>query len=151
MSKSGLLHRWAHDGMVTTENQAAGDDVKNGELREFDPREQCLLDFKKRTKTAMKAGECIIVLAGTNQTLQEETSDYSLQKLTVDCRMTSVMEKTFPNKTLWSVHGGTKMIDHILIVNVDGGSVNKAGKLPFSLGFSTYHRGIYADFKAENF
>ena len=38
----------------------------------------------------------------------------------------------------------------MLTVNVDGGSSNKAGQLPVSLAFSTDHRGMYADFNAEN-
>ena len=118
-------------------------------MMEVDPREQCLTDFMKWIKEQRESGEKVVVLTDANQTVMERTTAYSLSDLLTDCQMRSTLEDAYPEQSLWLLDLGSKTIDHILTAGIGHKQVSKIGKLPFGLIFSSNHRAMFADLKAN--
>ena len=93
--------------------------LERDDTREVDPREKCLIDFKKWIENRRNNGEKLIVLTDANQALHEQTRAYSLHNLVTDCRLSSVMEDNHPTCTLRSLDRGSKTIDHIITAGVN--------------------------------
>lgn len=122
--------------------------LERGDTAEVDPRERCLTDLKKWVDQRRNRGDKVVILTDANQSLSDSTGTFSLCNLVEECQMHSVLEDKYPEQTLRSVARGSKTIDHILTAGINNGSVGRAGQLPFGLGFSSDHRGMFADLDA---
>ena len=79
----------------------------------------------------------------------EQTTAYNLSDLLTDCQMRSTLEGAYLEQSLRSLGRGIKTIDHILTAGIGHEQVRKVGQLPFGLNFSSNHRAMFADLKAD--
>ena len=111
----------------------------------IDPREKILLDMNEWISQNIGANDQFVLLTDANQSLDDNTTTYSLRKLIQDNTLHSTMELKHPGESVRSTNRGSKTIDHILIKNIPSDQVKRSGQLPFELGFHTDHRGMFTD------
>ena len=114
------------------------------------PRTDCLTDFKQWSKSFINKGHKMAILTDTNQSLNDTRESYNLKDLIEDCNLISTMESRHKGNSLRSVDRGSTTINHILAHGIASAYISQAGQLPFGLGFSTDHRGEFADFNGDS-
>ena len=113
------------------------------------PRQQFILDLIESVKEWRKDLDDVMILLDANQDLTSSTGQ-SLTTLMRECQLVNLFHHHHGVRPTFSTYDlGSKRLDYAIVTATLSPYVIKCGYLPFYLGVSSDHRGLFIDLSTE--
>ena len=133
-------------GNCTIRNQQEKDLLVESGIHQ-EPREQILIDLKKRIDKLHEKGHIVIIFGDFNEDVE---GGKRIQKFLMESNLKNCVQEKHDGKLPRTHDRGKHCIDMIAVLKaLDNDAIKQAGYLPFYEGIATNHRAVFVDLDAE--